>query len=491
MFPLDLLLIGDAGDGPVEQILPVRDARHAMQIWGGHHYEALALAEAATGHTLAISPWGDEVDVLIADSDGALVPRILFEFAVDGPDLTWTKNGDWDRYEDADPEADPTLYFRCPKIPGQTSLLRGIHAALPVAEAAGFRIHCVRLGGVQAAVTQDGFTFIARWPGARYNGTTVEVTVDGEVIVTPAPGTGRLRTYTPTSDKHLWELLGKDRDRYWQPLFFSGSFSEETLTVPVGVYTLVGGTDGALSPQALFEFLQEYDLTGIDVICPVGLTTEQLRDAGVTEYVAGENYPLLLVTQSEYTAPTLPAHPNTDRCVVSVGFQVIHDGGTGRERTEGAQPLVAALLAAGRYGLTHGTLGVPLGGTPANPTETQLREAAAVGHVLGFRSVLKGPALWHAVTGDPLWPASTYRALQEISRICYQVLEPRIGRAISDLAPLEIELVQSLNTAESGKVSQVSLQFLDGILYVQLTFRPLGEVREVKAQLAVASAFAV
>jgi hypothetical protein len=403
MQAIDLLLVGDAADGPVEEIVAVRDLAHAERLYGTFYHEAYPLPETATGHTLGVTPWGDAVDILIADSDGALIDRPLFEFAVDGTALTWTKNGDWDRFEDVDPTADPTIYFRARHVPGATSLLKGLHALAELSQPGGPRVHCVRLGGTAATGTRGSFLFRARYAGARYNGTTVEVTSGGDVIVTPAPGTGRVRTYTPASDKELFTLLQADRDRGYQPLFLSGPLSGDRLTLPVGTTTLSGGADGSLTPELLLQFLEDYDLTGVDILCPVGLTVEALKSAGVTEYLAGDSYPVLLVAQSVHTGSSLAAHPNTDRNVCSVGFPATYGAGTRWERTDDDAPLVAGIAASARSGLTHHAFPALLAGSPANPTSAVLRDAVAAGHVLGYRSTARSASLWSMVTGDAEW----------------------------------------------------------------------------------------
>src|SRR4051794_23244907 len=121
MDPIDLLLIGDALDGPEGEIREITSFDQALGLYGGYRYTTTSLASGATGTTLSFAPWGDEVLPLEADSDGALIPRTLFEFRVDGAQLTWTRNGDWDRYQDSDPTLSPTVVFKSRALPGATS----------------------------------------------------------------------------------------------------------------------------------------------------------------------------------------------------------------------------------------------------------------------------------------------------------------------------------------------------------------------------------
>jgi hypothetical protein len=478
MISIDFLLVGDALDGPEGEILELRDLEHAFSVYGGYLYTATTLATGATGYTLPATPWGEEVAPLGLDSDGAYIPKSLFEFSVNGTALTWTRNGDWDRYEDTDPSVAPDLIFRYPGVPGTTSLLKGVLAAQGV----GVRIHTLRIGGEIASVTSSGWTFTAKHPGARYNGTVVTVE-DGVVTVEPAPGTGRVRVYEPDSDAHLWELLSRDMDREWQPLYFSGPLSTTALTLPEATYTLAGGTNGSLTPALFADWLETYDLTGIDVVCPVGFTTEDVRDTGVLDILAAGGYPTLLVAQATTTGAALSGVTHTEENLVSVAFKVRYDTGTAYERTDDGAPMAAALIASRLHGITLAPL--PQGRSYPRLTQDELHAVTSAGHLCAYQSISKGEALWYGVTGDTEWPISVYRSLQEVARILYEVLEPHLGQNLVSLTEIEAQLANPLARARGGVVHNWSLRQQNQSLIADVEFIPYGEVRVVKATIAL------
>jgi hypothetical protein len=475
MLSVDLLLVGDALDGPVEEFVALQTQEQARRLFGGYRYEEITLTSGSTGYTLAHTPWGGVVEPLQYDSDGVLIPLQLFEFTVSGAVLSWTAPGLW-WYQGTTPSQ---VVFRSLVEPGETSLLRGLYPVLD----RGLTVHALRLGGAHAEVTSGAYSFYAARAGSRYNGTTVVRTSGGTVTVTPAPGTGRPRSYTPTSDSHLRDLLQADLNRGYQPLYYASGGSNSTLSLPVGTYTLSGGTDGSATVPALSGFLEAYDLGGVDVLCPVGLTYEALAASGVVAQLEAETYPTLLVAQTATSTVALSGSPVTSRQVCAVPFTVNPEAGTLRSGYIGAAPLVASLLAQGRFQLTLAPLGYPE--FLPHYDQAGLHALAGTGYTAAYQSLSKGAALWHAVTGESEWPVSTLRAYQEVVRVTFLTLEPYIGTALLSLAQIETLLAAAYAAVTGGRVLSWTVGVQGEDLLLDLHFQPYGEVRSVSAQLSL------
>jgi hypothetical protein len=309
--PIDLLIVGDAFDGPSEEIREITSLDQAFRLYGGYQYESVAVTSGQTGYTLSVTPWADECSPFREDSDGVLIPRRLFEFTVSGSVLSWTKLG-----------SAATIIFRATREPGPTSLLKGVLAT----RRTGVRVHALRLGGgLHASHAPSGqFTFISRFPGSRYNGTQIVVGAS-TVTITPAPGTGLPRTYSIANDRDFALELRSETARGHQSILLSGPFSPSTRTLPTGTYVLTGGTDGRLTVPLFRQFLEAHDLSGIDVICPVGLLVPEVSGAAIPELLATNDYPTLLVCQAAPSGVALSGQVNTHQNLASVAFKVRYD----------------------------------------------------------------------------------------------------------------------------------------------------------------------
>lgn len=464
---ISVLLIGDAKDGPVEEEIRIDSLDQAFRLFGGYHYETVTVASGSTGYTLSVTPWANEVLPLREDADGFLVPERLFEFSVSGSVLRWTKPGE-----------QKTITFRVTLEPGPTSLLKGILAT----HRADARIHAVRLGGTHAEASSGNFTFIARHAGSRYNGATVFVT-GGLVTVTPKPGTGRTLTYKVANDAQLALLLKNETARGYQSLLLFGPLSDSALTIPHGTYTLSGGTDGSLTPQTLRDWVDVADLDGVEVICPIGLTTQQLEATDVLDLLSQNLYPTLCVAQAPPSGTALSGVANLSRHLVSVGFQTTYDTGLPKERVDDAAPLVAAIIGDNVHGITAAAL-------PEAPVTTRydrllLHTLAASGHTVAYRAIGKDWSLWHAVTGDRKWPVSQFRAYQEIVRAIYEVLLPALGETRVDTDDLQEMLAAALSVVRGSRIVDFALELKGQILYADVWFVPYGEVQVVQAQVVL------
>jgi hypothetical protein len=470
MTRIDVLYVGDATDGPVEEFIPVDSLDQAFRLYGGYIYEQTTISSGSTGYHVSVAPWANQVLPMQAGPlDGSLIPLRLFEFAASGTALSWNAPGQSQR-----------VAFRITAEPGSTSLLKGILAA----KRTGQRVFATRLGGTSATAGPSGaFTFTARYAGNRYNGTTI--VVSGSVVtVTPAVGTGRATVYRPTSDRDLVDQMRDDVARGWIGCGLSGPFSDTQLTVPTGTYTLAGGADGKMSANGLYQFLQEHDLAGVDVLCPVGIDTVACSGAGVSSWLENEDiYPTLLVAQAPPSGVALSGIVNTFRHVCSVGFQTTYDQGLITERIDDAAPLVAALISGKRFGITL----TALPEAPPTPRYDQaaLHALAAAGHTAAYRSISKDWALWHAETGNADWHVSTFRALQEIARPIFTVLDSVIGSHITNTDELDRRLAEAFQGVSASKIIDWKLFVQGDTLYAGFRFQPYGEVRVISAQIAL------
>lgn len=474
MIRVNCLFVGDATDGPVEELIPITSLDSAWRLFGGYKYEYTNITSGQSSYTLSAIPWAGEVTPLQIDSDGSLIPQRLFEFSVSGQVLTWTPIGTASQ-----------VVFRYPSVPGSTSVLKGILAASKVP----VDVWVVRLGGTPATAQAGNFTFYSRYAGTRYNGITISITSGGLVSVTPSGGVGRNKNYRVGTDRGLQILLKDETQKGYQGFYVRGAFSNSSLTIPTGTYVLSGGTDGSLTSSQVNDFLTNWDFAGIDVVCPVGLITTDLSGAGVIDTISQNDYPTLLVAQAPPLGIALSGVIIASRNLASVAFQINYDFGLPKGRLDDGAPLVAAIIGNNIFGITLAQLPE----SPAVPKYDQvgLHVLAGSGHITAFRSISKDWALWYAVTGDPEWPVSQFRALQEIARIAFEALEPTIGNTLVSTADLNDLLSQGFNTTVGSRVVDWSLQLQGDTLYLDMTFIPYGEIRVVRAQIAVGNPIAV
>jgi hypothetical protein len=463
-----LLIVGDATDGPVEEIVPIQTLDQATRLYGGYTYERTVVTSGTTGYTLSVLPWAGQVVPMREDSDGFLIPTSLFEFAVNGTQLSWTQSGQL---------ASGRITFQVLAEPGENSVLKGVYAARKT----GVLMHALRIGGEDASATQSGFRFQSIYAGSRYNGTTIFVS-GGQVTVTPSAGAGRITSYQPVTDEALADLLRDDLARGFLRIFLTGPLSRTALTLPSGTYTLAGGTDGSFTDSDFAEFVEVHELDGVDVLLPVGLSTVEVADA-VDLLADSSLYPTLVVAQVPATGAALASYPNTRRNLCAVGFQLHYDVGDPKERVDDGAPMVAAIAANDLFGLTLAKL--PEAPPEPRYTPTQLTQFAASGITLAYNSISKGWALWHVVTGDAAWPVSTFRALQEIARPIYNTLNPVIGETLLDLDSLRDLLATAFAQVEGSRVLDWNLELRGQVLYLDIEFTPWGEIRVIKAQMVL------
>lgn len=469
MQKVDVLFVGTATDGPTEELIPVDSLERMLRLFGAYHYERVTITSGATGHTLSFVPWGGEVMPLHEDGNGFLVPKYLYEFSVAGSGLTWTSMG-----------TGSTVIFRGMRVPGGTDLLKALWASQNV----DTRIHLLRLGGSHAEATSGEYSFTARYAGSRYNGTTLTIT-GGVVEIRPAVGTGRNWVYRPVSDLALKQALLDDVARGHQSVYMTGFAARDRFSIPSGVYTLSGGTDGSLTADSFKTFLEEYDLQGVEVVCPVGLSTTVLSGAGCLDSLAQSDYPTLLVAQAPIAASgvMLSGFVNTSRYLCSVAFRTNYDFGANREWLEDAAPMVAAIIGGRRFGITlH-----PVPENPPNPRFDQaaIHALAAARHTVSTFSISKGWALWHALTGDENWTVSTFRSYQEVVRPLHEVLEPLLGKGSARLQGVREQVDQRLAAVRSSRVLHWDLALDGDVVYVDLWFQPYGEVQIIRARVAL------
>jgi hypothetical protein len=467
MLNVNTLYVGDAQDGPIEEIVAVRSLDQIFRLFGGYHYERVVVTSGDTSYTLSVTPWANEVQPLQFDADGFLIPKRLFEFTVSGSVLSWTKLGE-----------SATVLFRATLEPKDHSLLKGALAAKRTNTA----VHVLRLGGTHATAASGSFTFQSRYPGARYNGTVIQI-APGAVTVTPAAGTGRARSYAPATDRALEDALRQDVGFGDSGILLTGPLSRTGFTLPTITLTMTGGTNGALSVSGITQFLLEHDLSGVDVLCPIGLTTQALSGAGIPQLLATFDYPTLMVAQAPPSGAALSGAVNTLRNLCSVAFQTTYDAGSVKERLDDAAPLVAAIAGGTRYGITLAPL--PEGPPVPRYDPSALHALASGGHTVAYRSISKDWALWLAQTGDPTWTLSTFRALQELARPVFDLLEPLLGNILIDEEAVDAQLGDAFRQVSSAQNIDWTLNLEGDVLYLDLSFTPYGEIRTVKAQIAL------
>lgn len=463
MAEIDLLFIGTAADGPVLEVETLRDPSQAAERYGGYVYEQVDLATDAHAHTLSQTPWDGQVETYRVDSDGRLEALSFFEFQVSGKDLAWSPFG-----------TALTAVFRYRVKPTGTSLLK----ALAAVEDLDATISVLRVGGTRASVDVENLHFESQYPGSRYNNTRI-VRTGSTVTIFPTPGCGFPTTHTPSSDVELANLLSRDVAFGKHRVFLSGVSSDTSLTLPEGEYLLTDGTDGTIAAADLEQILSDYDLTGIDVICPVGWSTEDISESAVPQVISDQDYPVLVVTQASVDGPDLADQPNSCRCICSVGFKCLYGGRTTAQYLDDAAPRVAALIAGRRVGISGTPIGLPV--DPAYTPET-MRMAVAAGHTV-VSPRIAGWSLSRAVTGDPTWSVAALRTYQEIAWAAVGTLLPYIGKTIVDLTQINGALAVTLSQISSGDVEAWQVVQDGETLYLDVNFRPAHEITAISARL--------
>lgn len=472
---INVLFVGTATDGPTEEIVRVDSLDRMLRLFGGYHYERTTITSGATGYTLGFTPWGDEITPLQEDGNSFLIPKYLFEFRASGNRLTWTPMG-----------TGSTVVFRGMKQPTGTDLLKAIWAT----QTLDTTLHVLRLGGTHAEATSGQYQFTARYAGARYNGSTITIT-GNRVILRPAVGTGRNWTYTITSDQDLSQQLRDDVARGFQSVYLTGLAARDRITLPTGTFTLTGGTDGTLTGESLKTFVEEYELSGVDVLCPVGLSTQDVSGSGVLQSLVENEYPTLLVAQAPIAASgvMLSGSVNTSRYLCSVAFRTTYQQGSTRQFVDDAAPLVAGMIGGRIFNLTF----APLTEYPPTPRFDQiaLRALAAAGHTVPTYSISKGWALWRVLTGDSRWAVSTFRAYQEVLYPVFDHLLPLLGKSSVRIAAVRQRIDQALQAVRGSRVLHWDLDLDGDIVYVDLAIQPYGEVQAIRTRLALGQSDAI
>lgn len=471
MNDIGLLIIGAADDGPKDVPVLLTNLAHAERLFGGYNSEYLTLTTGATGLTLSNSALSNIVHVLEEDSSNDWIPSRLFESQVSGTAFTWTKNGDWDRFEDVDPTINPRRLLRYQVLPPSGHILRGIYSSIPT----NAEVYGLRLGGEIATVTASGWTFSARYAGSRYNGTTVTVS-GGVVTVNSSAGTGNKRIYTPTSDYHLKQLIRESFIRSKISIEVSGPDTTSGLTIPNGTWTLSGGTSGSVTSELLNEWLDSNGTAGIEIVSVVDFTTQDLLDSGIPELVNVLEYPTLFVGSSTVSGTAASGVTHSSRVILSVPFRGSYYTSEGAVVDCSSAQTVAALISLDYNGGTLAGLPENLHYTPVF-TKDQLVALSDNGHIAWYHSIGKGPALWYTVNGDSSWPVSVSRSVQEISRRVYHTISNYIGKNIVNVDSLNFIVASLLTNLTGSTLVDWKLGISGSRLLLTISIRPNYEIR--------------
>lgn len=308
---IPVLLVGTATDGPCGVAIRPNSWEEAQEMFGGYRTEVYSVPATGTSIVLTKSPTNNwQVYQRIGLS---LYNNPLYSPSVSGNVLSF-----------GSPGTSGTYVVQYEPIPEYCSLLMGLSTYLQT----GAEMPWVwRVVGTKASVSIGDYTFTARYSGTWYNG--ISITNDGTTVTVTNPNSPKIPTvsYTLTTPNEFLTLFNYESARRIHPLELTGP-AETSFSLPVGTWTLTGGTDGTLDEATVLELLASVDLGSIGLIVLSGGYASGVIDAAIT-YIEDRTESTVLVAGSplEYKDWTSTTYQDYLKALPFSSHQLVYAAG--------------------------------------------------------------------------------------------------------------------------------------------------------------------
>jgi hypothetical protein len=291
-----------------------------------------------------------------------------------------------------------------------------------------------RIGGTTATYSVSGWTFEAKYPGAKYNRLTIAINASSVVISGMAPEYATL-TYTSATPYQLYQQIQQDFGQGRSPV----QLQAWVPTLPAATGQMSGGADGSFSAGDVEDFLAgapiPAEVTHVVFLAPLSSAMVEsvdnyMFDRGIQPRLILTAAPAFADSISTYVAGLASAVPYRHNMIGTVLGTVVEDiGGRDFERYA-VEAVAAAFNSSDDFGMTN----LPLKVKSFTPelTEAELTVAKNNGLMPLMRYIRSGIAVYQSTTttGDEPLPYSS--KLAELYAACRIVTEPYIGTILPD-----------------------------------------------------------
>lgn len=426
-----ILLVGTATDGPSYEVVRLKDERHLKSLFGGGFIERFALAASAS--SLSIT-WETFAGIEGNTLDGTR--NQLFSPNLSGTALTFgTLGGSGTR----------TVDIEYTPFTGISDLYYAARAF--IRETGEMPIIC-RIGGETASgQNSNGWTFYAKYPGQRYN--DVYVSYNGSALtVSGLEPNFPTRVYTESVET-LPRRIQRDFSFGLCPIRV-GAYSN---TLSAFTLTLSGGSDGAVTNNAVSGFFERVHLAGeITHVVILGECSSAMMGS-ILEYTQEPasqprmflmNAPTFAAPTSSWISSTLTSLPlRSNMAALFIGTVTHNLGFSDRERyaVEGA---AIALHNVRGHNITN--IRVKAKDFTPKLSETELDWCRKAGFIPLNRYIYNNIGTYHGVVSSARRDFLYASKVAEVTSIARLICLPYLGRILSygRQGPLETEIMAAL-----------------------------------------------
>ncbi len=491
---IPLLLVGSALDGPANTLTRVTSMARVEDVFGGYRYDRWDIDSATSGLTLSgtVNATGSVIQAY-KYVNNELVSLFIQNLKVE-------TSGGLVSFKPLGADGSGSVIFKYRPAEDSSSLVRGYREASIGLESP--EMYLLRLARPAATGTFGNLDLVAKYPGARYNGTQVIISTAGTgitFVIPPGLAANQTISYTVPVGSTLTDLIEEiNRDttlgrnvviaRVDEP--HASAISSTTSGV------LDGGSDSPAKIAEIAYTLANSPLDAIKTCCILGIDAQDFHTVIETEVIDADRTgpPTLFVlsarpmvageTTGNYVSEFMVSGALWDSSFISVvASECEFLGGSPNAYYGNAAPLYAGVVAREPFTTSQKRTNV----VDFRPiyNKVQLDQMEASGLVTLNRSISRDVVVRRGVTTSNKWSLGTIKALQEVYTRIYLAFSSYIGENLITIGDINTALAAILYTIPFLEEITFDTAWDGKTLSITVNLRVYGEIKSVTTQIVL------